>query len=324
MPTLHGRKANGIVNVRQNTLFSGDVQFNSGWGTLYYVDPTNGADTNDGFSASYPFKTPRYALTIAGAFDTIFIKPAVPNSAGGDPTSITPDTAANWHVPYTSHGLSIIGCGVGHGLSGSYMTNLKGYTAVLSTPTLLVSAPYVNLENLTFRVGSTNTGGGLNIKGDFSTNLCFGNTVYNCTFWKAPSTATTGGLCIDGAWYTSVINSHFVSCYVGLNLFASVSDPVGVNIVGCDWQGLTTEVSCDIYGNNKVINILMKDLVMNHALPAAGAPNLYVDFVAASTGMWAGGYIGATSSAVATNTTLNGVGYSGVLCGPNKSFMATA
>jgi hypothetical protein len=323
MPNLHGRKANGIVNVAQNVLFSGDVQFNSGWGTLYYVDPTNGADTNDGLTPSYGFKSLRYALTIAGAFDTIFVKPAVPDTDGGDPTATTPDTAANWTVPYTSHNLSIVGAGAGRGRNPGYLTMLRGYVG-LTTPTLYVKAPYVNLENLGLRGAAACTDGA--VKFSFSNagpDWSFGSTVYNCTFWKAGA-AYGGALVMDAAWYMEVLKSTFVSCYKGIVIGASNSVPVGLHIADCTWQALAAEVSACIESSGAVTNILIERTAMNHALPSGGGSNKYIVFSSASTGEWMDSQIGATATTIGTNTTLNGVGYSKIYCGTNIGLATNA
>lgn len=323
MPLVKGYQADGYTNINKDVRFLGALSLGS-WGNSIFVDNDNGAEGNSGRSPSNAVKNLATAISNSSAGDVIYVRPRAPGTTtGGDPTSITPATGVNWVVPYALHGLSIIGCGTGHGKSGNYMTNLAGYSAI-TTPTLWVKAPFVNLENLNFRRGSSTVAAAKFSFSDAGPDYSFGNTIYNCTFWQIGSTAVNGALNLESSWHTSVLKSTFQKCYIGIYIGASNSVPVGLVIDECDFQGLAADVSADIFGYGAVTNILMKRLSMNHALPSAGAPNKFISFGAASTGEFMDSVIGATATAAATNTTLNGVGYSKIYCGTGVGLMAAA
>jgi hypothetical protein len=323
MPFLKGQDVDGYVQIDRNVRFMKSADINNSWNQTYYVDYDNGANTNSGLNSTIPFKDPRYALTVAGAYDVIYVRPRTPDTTGGDPAHITPDTAANWTVPYASHGLSIIGAGTGRGFSGAYGTSLKGYTG-LTTPTLYVKAPLVNIENITWRGATACTAGVLKFSfANAGPDYSFGGTVYGNTFWKASSTMG-GALVMDSAWYMSILKNHFMSCYKGIVIGASNSVPVGIHIADCTWQALTAEVSTCIESSGAVTNILIQRTAMNHVLPTAGGSNKFIVFAAASTGEWMDSQIGATATTIGTNTTLNGVGYSKIYCGINIGLATNA
>jgi len=83
-------------------------------------------------------------------------------------------------------------------------------------------------------------------------------------------------------------------------------------IRGCDFQGLTADINCDIYSDGGVVNILITDCTFNHVLPTGGTHNLYIKFTSTSSGIFCNSFMGATATTVGTNTTLNGVTTSGV------------
>jgi len=68
----------------------------------------------------------------------------------------------------------------------------------------------------------------------------------------------------------------------------------------------------------------MEDLRMNHALPNTGSIKKFIAFAVASTGQFMNSTIGATATTAGTNTTLNGVGYSNIMCGTNIGLMTNA
>jgi hypothetical protein len=270
------------------------------------VDYDNGSDSNDGKSTRNPFQNLATAISAAGEWDVIYVRPRDPNTSSGDPYNITPASATNWSIASTKHGLSIIGCGVGFGKSANYQTGLQGYSAV-TTSTLTINAPFCFIQNLNFRQGSSTTAA---VKASFSdggSDKAFGVGIYGCTFWQISSSATSGALCMDSAWHSSVIKCHFAKCYRALYIGASNSVPVGMVVDECDFAGLTTDVSADIYTPGAVSNILIKRCYFNHALPAAGSPNLYVSIGATSTGLIADSFFGVADATIANSLTLNGI-----------------
>lgn len=306
MPILKAYEtSDGFLNVPRKVRFLDAVDFTTVWGDTYFVDYDNGSDSNNGLSPAKAFKNIRYALTVAGEWDVIYVRPRDPDSTGGDPAHISPDTAANWIVPYTSHGLRIVGSGKGGHQAAAYQTSLTGYAA-LTTPTLWIKAPYVSLENLTIRRNAS-TAGALKISSTgASSDYSFAATVYGCVLWQVAS-AANGAIVIDSAWYTTIEKSVLKACYNGISIAATTSVPKGVVIQDADFLGLTTDVSADISSVGAVTSILITRCNFNHALPAAGAPNKYVNIGAASTGLISNSYFGVADATIANSLTLNGI-----------------
>lgn len=327
---LQGSLKQGFVEIARDVRFSGGVDFASNWRKTWYVDNNNGSDYNNGRSTFKPFKNLAQALSRAGAGDVIYLRPKSPALGaagagpyyGGDSDYHIPATAANWVIPYTKYGLSLIGCGVGVGHAAHYQTYLRGHGSVTAAPTLDVKAPFVALENLAFHAGASTVGQVRTKFNDDSAFQSFSCSFYNLLFRLA---GAAGGLVIDDAWMTTVIGCKFLSCLKGI--VGAVNNSMTnkrLTIEGCQFHGLASEVDCDIYHVGAAINIILHKLLFNHALPSGGSLNKYVIFTAASTGLFSKSNLGATATAVATNTTLNGVGYSEVYCGPNVGLMATA
>jgi hypothetical protein len=257
------------------------------------------------------------AIDAASHEDVIYVRPYQTHAqfVGGDPANILPESTANWSISHAKWGLSIIGTGAGSGKASAYGVNLAGSTTVQATPTMLVYAPYVSLENLAFRRGSGTLAGVEFLFADPGTTASsFGNTVYNCLFWKIGATATTGALNIDSAWHTSVLNSTFLSCSKGIYVGFTNSTMQGLTVKGCVFQALTAEVTADIYSVAGCANALIDNCRFNHVLPTGGSPNLYIYMGAASTGLFSNSFIGNTDETIATNTTLNGINYSHIYC----------
>lgn len=316
MPIVKGELVNGYIQVAKPVKFTGGmINLNTNpWGKSYFVDYENGNAAGTGLSPAASMKYLQDALDACSQEDVIYVRPYNTHAqyVGGDPASILPESTENFHVDHNKWGITIIGAGHGYGRSGNYETNLKGSTTVQATPTLDIRAPFVNLENLNFRSGSNTL---CAVRHSFidpgTTYSAFGGTVYNCTFWKIGSTKTEGALYLDSSWYTTVLGCTFISCYNGIHVGFSNSTTVGLTIADCDFQGTTAEISCDISTAAGALNTLIKRCYFNHALPNAGAPNVYVSFGATSSGLIADCFLGNASTTIATNMTLNGVVQSG-------------
>ena len=301
-------KKDGYVYINESIRFKKSIEFFDNWRNDYYVDPTNGDDTNAGTSTFSHLKNLATALTKSIAGDVIYIRPKVPDTTGGDPTAITPATAANWSIPYAKHGVSIIGTGPGRAPAGAQMTLLQGHASVTSSPVLDIAAPYCNIENLGFKRGGSTVGQVMS-KTDASTRFAFATTFYKCWFRLGQS---VGALITDAAWYDQIIKCTFSGCSVGILIGAGNSVPVGILIDGCDFEALAADVTADIKTSGAVTRILMKNLTFNHAVPSGGSPNKYVSVAAASTGLIANCFTGAADPTVADNMTLNSILYSNI------------
>lgn len=317
MPMVKGMEVGGYIEVERAVRFKNAIQSNaaSPFGKTYYVD-YNATDGYPGLTPAGPMKHLQDALDACTKDDTILIRPYVLHAdlVGGDPGFILPESTANWIIAHDRVNLALIGCGLGVGKAGNYATNLKGSTTVQATSTLDVRAPFVTLENLTFRRGGNTLAG---VRFPFNdpgtTNSAFGGTVNNCTFWKIGSTATEGALDVESAWHTVISNCTFVSCYRGVYVAFGNSTTQGLVVKDCLFTGLTSEISADIYAIAGIANALIKGCHFNHAIPAGGSPNVYVYTGATSTGMVSDCYLGNASTTIATNMTLNGIVQSGCM-----------
>ena len=301
------------LEIDKNVKFLGAVELGNTWREPIFVDNDNGLDgAFNGRSTSKPYLNLAKGLTEAAAFDVIYIKPKAPEAGtppylGGDPGPITPATAVNWVIPYTKHGVQIVGCGVGRGAAGIQQTLLKGHAGVTAYPVLDIRAPYCNIENLGFKRGGSTSG---LVRSSFlnsSAYQAFATTFYK--LWLRLADAA-GGIVTDSAWYDKIEKCIFSSCARAILIGASNSVPVGLSIEECDFDALVAEVTADIYTTGAVTRITMKKLNFNHAVPSGGAPNRYVSVAAASTGLISNCFTGAVDPTIADNMTLNGILYS--------------
>ena len=318
MPVLKGMTVNGFIEVDKAVRFKNALQSNavSPFGKSWYVDYGNGVADDTGLTPASATKHLQDIIDKAAREDVIFVRPYITAAQveGGDPAYILPESTANWIVPKTLYGLSIIGTGLGVGKSAAYQTNLKGSTTVAAVSTLDVRAPFVHLENLTFRRGSNTLAGVRYVFTDpGTTNASFGGSLHNCNFWKLSSSATHGALEIGDVWHMTISKCTFISCYIGIHISFDNGTAQGLIVRDCDFNGLTSEVSCNIQAVAGLINTLITGCNFNHALPNAGAPNVYVSVGATSSGMISNCFLGNASTTIATNMTLNGIVQSGCM-----------
>lgn len=278
------------------------------WGSkVWFVDYDNGSAGSQG---KKPTDAQKYLDTIldkAGEWDVIYLRPRDPDTSGGDPQSILPlSTTANFDVASTQHGLSLIGTGIGN--NAAYSARIQGASGVTEAA-ITVNAPYVNIENLGIRKGSS-TAGSL-----YVTAAAFASSVNNCHFRLGGTKASSvGAVIIDSAWYNKITNSVFSACPIGIVLAATTSAPQEIVITGCEFNGGASAIDADIFSTGTVTRILIRDCYFDHAVPAvsAGDKVRYIKFSAASTGLVANCFTGAVDPTVADNMTLDGVLYSNI------------
>lgn len=281
--------------------------FHGMWGNrVWFVDYDNGTVGGSGDRPDDACKNLQTIIDKAGEWDTIYIRPRDPDSAGGDPQAIIPASTTNWSIAYTKHGLSLIGTGIGIGMRQTNMTRLQASATTSTTSTMTCYAPYVNFENLTFRRGGT-TGAGLLIEGQTSggSGYAFNTIVNNCGFWKIGATATKGAVYYESAWHCLTANSHFEECAKGVGIGVSGSNVVGINVIGCTFNGIDTTIDTDIYatGGSTITEVLIDKCLFAHDIPALASGNLYnkyIDFATAS-GLIANSAFGTETETIATN-----------------------
>lgn len=291
----------------------GGGRYEGMWGNrVWFVDYDNGLTGNVGDKPSNAQKHLQTIIDKAGEWDTIYIRPRDPDSAGGDPQAITPASTTNWSIAYTKHGLSLIGTGLGVGMRQANMTRLQAASTVQATAAMTCYAPYVNFENLTFRRGGS-TGAGLLIEGQTSggSGYAFNTTVNNCGFWKIGATATKAALYYESAWHCLTANSWFEECAKGIGVGVSGSSVAGINVIGCVFNGIDTTIDTDIFSTagGTITEVFINGCLFAHDVPALASGNLYnkyVDFATAS-GIFANSVIGSETTTITTNCDLSNV-----------------
>ena len=268
----------------------GGGRYEGMWGNkARFVDYDYGSDgESGGLRPDSAFKYLQDAIDASSPWDVIYIRPRDPNTSGGDPQHMLPESTTNWSIASTLHGLSLIGTGVGTvPRTRANQTRLQGASGA-TTAGLLVHAPYVNLENITFRRGSTTTGAlFINGQGTGTTGgYAFNVTVNNCGFWKVAK-AGVAGCVIDSAWHCMIANSFFEECAVGVLYQVAGSNVVGVNVVNSWFNGIDTTIDADIAatGGSTVTEVFISGCNFAHDLPALGSGNTYnkyIDFATAS------------------------------------------
>jgi hypothetical protein len=306
-------------------------RFQSFWGNdVFFVDYDSGTAGAKGKAVDDACKYLQDAIDLAGANDTIYVRPRAPEAGGvspyysSDPGDIVPESTTNWTIPYTHYGLSLIGTGIGVGHTGAQRTNLQGASGATATdPVLTLNAPYCNIENIGLKNGDSTASLIYTKWANDSVTQAGMNSFYNVWFRNTKSSATFKGLHMDSGNYDSVIRCNFSSCDFGVYLESNNSETSSLVIRDCDFMALTAEVKCNIYSTGGAKRVLLTGLNMNHVLPTGGSPNLYVYFGATSTGLFSDSYLGAADTAVATNTTLNGILYSHVYVDDGEIMAAT-
>jgi len=294
----------------------GGGRYEGMWGgTVYFVDYDNGGSGTVGYKPSDAGKYLDDAISAATHNDVIYIRPRSPELGaagagpyyGGDPGDITPKVAAtNWTIPYTTYGLSLIGTGTGVGTSAASRTCLQGGTTA-GSPVFTVNAPYVTFENFGIKPGSSTTGLVTQSFLNSTAAQAYGNTYYNVWFRNVDATAGYS-LQIESGAYDNIIGCNFSGHAIGIKFLSSNDLSTDTIIRNCDFSVLVASAKCDIYGT-QVKRILIDHCRFNHVLPTGGAPNKYVSFGSASTGLVSDCYLGSVTATVAANMDLSGIGF---------------
>jgi len=286
------------------------------WGnTFRFVDFDNGTAGSTGTSMKDTQKNLATAISDSDKWDVIYVRPRDPDDTG-DPQAITPATAVNWNIPQAKYGLSIIGTGIGSSPHvAAYKTRLQGESTVTTVAPMTVLAPYVVLENLSFKRGGA-TGVPLVELGS-ATAAAFAAEVNRCQFHMGNGTAAgAGALQISSHWYASVQGCHFERCNLAIGITSILSNPKGVHIVGNTFnQAIASNYGDIVSGATLVERILIAENYFLHEIPThAGGKADYIWFQGTCTGSVANNYFGTATLVTGTIMTLSGIIESGSRC----------
>ena len=319
-----GKDSLGYSVFSQKVRFKNGVALDSDWENVYYVDYDNGSDGyGDGRSSSKPFKNLATAISTAAAWDKIYVRPRPPDVAGGDPQAITPATAANWSIPNTSWGLTIIGAGRGYVPNVSaYQTRLQGESTVTGTAPMTVLAPYVVLENLSFKRGGS-TGVPLVHLSSVSGAYAFAASLHRCQLHMGNGTAAgSAAVLIASHWYAAITECHFERCGVGIGFTSSISNPAACVIEGCTFNQVTGANYGDIVSAATALNRLrIHRCIFEQADPTLGTTVYIYMNGSSNTGIVSDCYFGTATLVTATIMTLGGLVESGSKCA--KGFLTS-
>ena len=220
-----------------------------GSGEVYYVDETNGADTNNGLDGwSNAKATIQAAITAASQGDTILIAPVEVAAGDTDPGSYS----ENLVIGTTQAYLSLIGVPRGRVQGG--LPQLK-VGATTTSPLLTIRAPGCTIRNLGFN-GTGGTGGGIVFDETTANGQAWGTSIENCHFKNCVGTtatnAATGGAInwqsVGGAWQILVKGCRFYKNVGDIVMKGTTSSlPQDVVIEDCVFSGPAASVDCNIY-----------------------------------------------------------------------------
>ncbi len=257
-------KKSGIpILPRQNGMF----------GTPWFVDDDNGSDGSVGRNPNAGFKTIQKAIDMAGANDTIYLKP---REVGG---LAYPGYSAHGYYSGTNviaadqQGLAIIGTGSGDRGWGSNVQCAIEPDIGSTDVAILVQSPCVSIENVMVKCL---TGANGAIRAVQDTAEAWGLTISNCSFkdFKATGLAI-GTIDLHTIHWATIQHSIFREAGCAIN-FASTYALVKYPVVrDCTFTGVASEWSNDIrIGDVKSLEI--DNCRFLHAVPTGGAPSKYV------------------------------------------------
>jgi hypothetical protein len=286
-----------------------------GWkvdSTTYFVDGTNGSDSNGGTSPDKAFATIQHAIDSADKHDVIYIfDQDLASSGTGSTAKYTEDIT----VSKTKHNLSLIGASrlVGFPVRECGIQNA---TAVAN---LIVSAGSLTVENLRFSRGNSGTHGIWAESGEDTTDYGHGAVIYNCRFTGFAGTAA-GNAAIRGVGLQGmqIINCQFVDNYIDIWFVSSTGTATDLLIKNCLFS--ITAVAATAKSADIVINtqgsgyVAIMGNCFAHIIPAAGYTRYIsiadtrqgcVSFNSFSTGYNNNLTIGAAGTACTIPTALN-------------------
>ncbi len=277
---------NGITSFGAPVSGGSNYNFAGWWGNdIWFVDFDNGTRTgqrgkND---MENPQKDLYQSLQDCGAGDTIFIRPRTTVVyAGSNSVGITPAAteAANWTIAKAKPHVSIIGTSRNQGIGRS--TLLQSYAA-LTTPTINVLSQYCTIENLGFKMISSQVGFGA-VRAYWAvpgTSEGFALTVDNCSFENEAS-GNGGAVHFDSGRYNRCLNTEFWHCKSGVYIVAGAKSNHGNVIQNCIFHGAGSGISNDILIGT-ADHLLIDRCIFSHDAPTAGRAN-YIAVLSSAEG----------------------------------------
>ena len=296
------------------------------WGNeILFVDDIDGSDDNNGTEPTSAKKTVQGAIDLAGPQDTIFVRPRNVTvgaySGHGYITNLVSNIATGEDV----QGLSIIGTHSGKGIGANSQCALAGVSAV-TTATVLVESPCVNIENFLIKMISGQTGGCIGAVD--TTARSWGLTVNNCSFKNfitANNATKIAAIMLDNNHWTTIENSFFRECYWGINFGSSAGVIEGLYVRNCEFVGAAATWESDIYMGD-VKNIIIDSCRFAHALPAfpTGTGLHYITMAgSAGTGIISNCNISAQGTDQTDNITLAGTVLNSHVFGADTALLET-
>lgn len=266
-----------FLSVPGNLIVNGTSISAGGNGSAWYVDGTNGADTNLGTSWSQAFATIGHAVSAATDMDVIYIAPKSIAAGGTDPGSY----AETITIPAGKSGLSLIGVSAGTKQAAQPQVK-KGSGSVAQ---LTVRSPGCLIQGITFNGGGA-TGGGILLDDDGSTKTAEGTIIRNCVLKNcvgsgATDGSTGGGVMIGssgGCWDTLIDGCLFYNNIGGFVLLGTgAAVPQDITIRDCIFTSSTAAGrDCDIFGaaGSGMVAVVIQRCMFG-IFPAAGTKNNY-------------------------------------------------
>ena len=264
---------------------------------VLFVDGDNGSNGNMGLAPDDAFATIQQALTVAGAWDTIYVFDKLPGTYGEDTVKYT----ENLYTLKTQTGLKIIGATAIRGRPVR-TCSIYGVSGVAS-PVLDVRNACLTLENLRFGVNTSTTYGVFATDGEDSVRYAFNPIIYNCRF----AGFTNAGAAIRGVGLQGlqIYRSTFAGNYISINAVSSANTMTDVIIEGNLFSSTNvapTEISADIVidlqGSGYIAII---DNNFAHLLPTGGT-NRYISVADVREGIITGNNLGHSATLTAGTT----------------------
>ena len=255
--TLRGAVAappftNGPYTMSEFVAFNGGMSGANTSGNCWFVDGTNGLDTNDGKSWKTAKITIQAAITAASGGDTIYIAAMAIAAGATDPGSY----AENLIIPATNESLSLIGVTRGRTQGGLPQIKVGGTVA---SSLLTIRSSGCLIANLGFN-GNSTAGAPLNVgillDDDGSTKSAFGTTILGCHFknccGSTVTDARTGGAITwsaqGNAWQVLISGNRFYKNVCDISLLGtSGSVPQDVIIEDNIFSGPTDAVDSQLF-----------------------------------------------------------------------------
>ena len=264
-----------------------EISYISPFGTVRFVDGTNGSDTNNGESWGDALATIQAAVTASSAGDTIYIAAKTITAGATDPTSY----AESIIIPAAKTSLSLIGVSRGRTQMGLPQIKPGGVTTGISL--LTIRAGGCLIKNIGFNGNSTAgapINNGILLDDDGSTKSACGTTIEDCHFKNCAGATVgdgrTGGAIVwsanGGAWQVRIKGNRFYKnvCDVCL-LGTSVSVPQDVVIEDNVFSGAAADVDVNLWlkgGGSGMNGVTIRNNVFQQ-FPAlsAGQVKLFID-----------------------------------------------